>query len=85
MSKWPSLRWPLTGDVKAHVYGRAGIPETWVLNLTGDCIERFLEPGPNGYGQHTTLRRGEKVSPVSLPDVELAVEELLPPPPQANA
>ena len=64
-------------EVKAHVYGWAGIPETWVLNLTGNCIERFLGPGPDGYGQHTVLRRGEKVSPVSLPDLELAVEDLL--------
>jgi Uma2 family endonuclease len=66
-------------DYKAHVYGRAGIPETWVLNLHGDCIERFQEPGTEGYAQHTVLRRGAKISPVSLPDVELAVEELLPP------
>ena len=64
-------------EVKAHIYGRAGIPETWVLNLPRDCIERFLGPGPDGYGQHTVLRRGEKVSPVSLPDLELAVEDLL--------
>lgn len=64
-------------DVKAHIYGRAGIPETWVLNLPGDCLERFTEPGPEGYTQHTVLRRGERVSPVSLPDLELAVEELL--------
>ena len=64
-------------ETKAHIYGRAGIPETWVLNLPGDCIERFLGPGPDGYAQYTVLRRGEKVSPVSLPDVELAVEDLL--------
>ena len=64
-------------DVKAHIYGRAGIPETWVLNLPGDCLERFTEPGPEGYTQHTVLRRGERVIPVSLPDLELAVEELL--------
>ncbi len=64
-------------EVKAHIYGRAGIPETWVLNLPGDCIERFTEPRPEGYAQHTVLRRGDKVAPVSLPDVELAVEDLL--------
>ena len=64
-------------DVKAHIYGRAGIPETWVLNLPGDCLERFTEPGPEGYTQHATLRRGDKIRLVSLPDVELAVEDLL--------
>ncbi len=66
-------------DVKAHIYGQAAIPETWVLNLSGDCLERFTEPGPDGYAQHTTLQRGDKVTPVSLPDMELAVEDLLPP------
>ena len=66
-------------EVKAHIYGRAAIPETWVLNLPGDCLERFTEPGPDGYAQHTTMRRGDKVTPVALPDMELAVEDLLPP------
>ena len=64
-------------NVKVHIYGRAGIPETWVLNLPGDCLERFTEPGPDGYAQHITLRRGDKIRPVSLPDMELAVDDLL--------
>ena len=66
-------------EVKAQMYGRAGIPETWVLNLPEDCLERFTEPGPQGYARHEILRRGDKVSPVALPDLELAVDELLPP------
>ncbi len=65
--------------VKAQVYGRAGIPETWVKNLPEDCIERFTEPGPEGYARHTVHRRGETLTPVSLPDLELPVDELLPP------
>ena len=64
--------------------GRAGIPEMWVLNLQGDCLERFTEPGDAGYAQHSTLRRGEKVTPLALPDVELAVEDLLLPNPNPN-
>ena len=67
-------------NVKAQLYGRNNIPETWIKNLPDDCIERFTEPGPEGYGQHTIHRRGETVTPVSLPDLELAVEDLLPPP-----
>ncbi len=66
-------------EVKSRLYGRAGIPETWVLNLPEDCIERFTEPGPGGYARHTALRRGDRVAPVSLPDMELAVADLLPP------
>ena len=67
-------------QVKAHLYGRSGVPETWVKNLPEDCIERFTEPGPDGYAQHTVHRRGETLTPASLPDVELAVSDLLPPP-----
>ena len=65
--------------VKAHLYGRAGVPETWVKNLPEDCIERFTEPGPEGYAQHSVHRRGETLTPVSLPDLELPVADLLPP------
>ena len=46
-------------------------------NLPEDCIERFTDPGPDGYAQHTIHRRGETLTPVSLPDLELAVGDLL--------
>ena len=65
-------------NTKAHIYGRSGVPETWVRNLPEDCIERFTEPGPDGYAQHTVHRRGETLTPVALPDLELAVGDLLP-------
>ena len=69
-------------DIKAPLYGRAGIPETWVVNLREDCLEVFRNPGPQGYAQHTLYRRGDKISPVALPDLEFAVAELLPPAPE---
>ena len=67
-------------QVKAHIYGRAGVPETWVRNLPEDCIERFTQPGADGYTQHTVHHRGETITLVSLTDLELAVADLLPPP-----
>ena len=63
---------------KANLYGRAGIAQTLVLNLPEDCIEDFTEPGPAGYGRHIIRRRGEKIRLVALPDLELAVADLLP-------
>ncbi len=68
-------------DIKSHIYGRAGVPETWVLNLPGDCLEVFRNPGREGYAQHTIYRRGDKIRPVALPDLEFAVADLLPTPP----
>ncbi len=63
---------------KAQVYGRAGVAQTLVLNLPEDCIENFTEPGPQGYACHTIHRRGDKIRLIALPDLELAVEDLLP-------
>ena len=71
-------------NVKAHLYGRNNIPETWIKNLPEDCIERFTEPGPEGYARHSVHRRGETLTPVSLPDLELAVDDLLPPQPESG-
>ena len=48
-------------------------------NLPEDCIERFTEPGTEGYARHSVHRRGETLAPASLPDLEFAVADLLPP------
>ena len=66
-------------EVKSKRYAAAGIPEMWVMNLPGDCIDRLDQPGPAGYARHTVFRRGEKISPAALPDLEFAVADLLPP------
>ena len=68
-------------EVKSKRYAAAGIPEMWVMNLPGDCLDRLDQPGPAGYARHTIFRRGEKISPAALPDLELAVADLLPPRP----
>ena len=49
------------------------------MNLSEDCIESFTQPGPNGYAHHVIYRRGDTISPTTLPDVEFAVNDLLPP------
>ena len=65
-------------DFRAQLYARAGVREYWVENLVDDEIEVFREPHADGYGSQRTFRRGEKIALVSFPDVELAVDELLP-------
>ena len=66
-------------NVKVSLYAQANIPETWIANLPDDCIESFTGPGPDGYATHTIYRRGDRITPSTLPDVEFAVEDLLPP------
>ena len=69
---------------KVNLYAEASIPETWIMNLVEDCIEAFTQPGPDGYAQHAIYRRGDTISPSTLPDVEFAVEDLLPPAPEES-
>ena len=64
---------------KADIYARFNVPEAWVMNLVDDCIETFTAPGPDGYATHTIYRRGDRIAPSTLPGVEFAVEDLLPP------
>ena len=71
-------------EVKVRLYADAQIPETWLMNLPDDCIEGFSEPGSAGYARHVVYRRGDQIAPAALPDVAFAVEELLPPLPQAT-
>ena len=66
-------------NVKVNLYAQANIPETWIANLSDDCIETFTGPGPDGYATHTIYRRGDRIAPSTLPDVEFAVDDLLPP------
>ena len=69
-------------EVKSRRYAAAGIPEMWVMNLPGDCIDRLDLPMPAGYARHTIFRRGETLRPAALPGLELAVDDLLPPRPR---
>jgi Uma2 family endonuclease len=63
--------------VKVPLYARAGIPEVWLVDLTGVRIEVYRGPMPQGYQEFQTVRSGQRLSPHTLPDVELAVEAVL--------
>lgn len=64
---------------KLPLYARAGIGESWLLDLDGDALEMHREPGPDGYALVRRCRRGQRVAPEALADLEVAVEDLLPP------
>jgi Uma2 family endonuclease len=68
-------------DLKLPAYGRAGIPECWIVDLAGDGVIVGREPGPGGYGRMATHRRGERLLAPGFPDVGVAADEALGPPP----
>ncbi len=66
--------------VKVALYARAGIPETWLLNVRDRELEVHREPGPDGYARTSTYQPEQQVACEAFPDVVLRVADLLPPP-----
>src|SRR5580765_8470492 len=62
---------------KLPAYGRAGIPEVWIVNLDDPCVEVYREPHLTGYSSCAIFRAGDKVSPLMFLDSVLDVAELL--------
>lgn len=60
---------------KARIYGRAGFPEYWVVNLRQRSLIVHTQPGPNGYAQVDTFSEGDAASPLDLTSVLLPPEE----------
>ncbi|GIX47743.1 MAG: hypothetical protein KatS3mg131_1954 [Candidatus Tectimicrobiota bacterium] len=64
-------------EVKVPLYARFGVPEVWLVDLAGECVEVYRHPSPQGYQVVQTLRRGDTVAPLLLPELSLAVDALL--------
>jgi len=64
-------------EIKVPLYARTGIPEVWVVVLADEHIEVHRRPTPQGYKEGQTLRRGQRLSPQNVPDLDLAVEAML--------
>jgi Uma2 family endonuclease len=65
---------------QAGMYGRAGIPYYWIIDLVDGQVEVYSDPGPSGYGSHQVLMP-DQVIPVVIGGVEvepIAVADLLP-------
>lgn len=67
----------LDREVKLPAYGRAGIPEAWIVDLIRGTIEVYREPHFTGYGSKTLLRSGDQAKPSAFPDAVVSVAELL--------
>ena len=68
---------PYDRDVKLPLYAAAGIAEVWIVALLPQVVEVYRAPSENGYGEKRTLRRGDTLSPLHLPEVALGVEEII--------
>lgn len=71
-----TLRFDLS--TKIPLYARAGIAETWVVDLEKRAVRVFRDPDANGYRTSFTVSGDQKVSSSALPEVALTASELFP-------
>jgi Uma2 family endonuclease len=63
----------------ADIYGKAGIPVYWIVNVDDGQVEVYSNPGPNGYRSHDVLAPGHVLSVVvdGVEIGEIAVDDIL--------
>jgi Uma2 family endonuclease len=63
--------------IKAPLYASAGIPEVWVVDLKGDRIHVYRNPGGDSYRTTAKVDRSGTVSPLAFPDLVLSADAIL--------
>jgi Uma2 family endonuclease len=65
-------------NVKMPMYGAAGIPEAWLVDIEAQCIEVYRHPESGSYAESQTFKPGQSISLQAFPDIQIAVTEVLP-------
>lgn len=63
--------------VKVPLYARAGLPETWLVNLPEERIEVYSDPTGGEYQTVRSYARGQKLHSHTLAALRLSVTEVL--------
>ena len=64
-------------DVKVPLYARAGIPEVWVVDLTGEEILAYLRPEGIAYAEVGRVGRGGSLASRTVPGLTLTAGDVL--------
>lgn len=64
--------------VKLPLYATVDIPDAWLVNLPRRFIEVHREPRDGRYHQVTIHRRGEQIALLAMPEIVIAVNDVLP-------
>ncbi|MGL5032999.1 MAG: Uma2 family endonuclease [Microcystaceae cyanobacterium] len=65
--------------LKKQVYAEANIADYWVLDLTKRRLYVYRQPTREGYQQEQILSEQDSISPLSFPDLQFKVGEMLRP------
>jgi len=63
--------------VKRPLYAQHGIAEVWLIDLTAETVEVHHPPVQGTYQQAQRFERGQTVASSALPQLRLAVDEVL--------
>ena len=62
---------------KLRLYALHGIPEYWLLNLNGACLEVYRKPSGEVYAEKTTLHAGDVVTLTQLNTISIHIADIL--------
>ncbi|MFT5141528.1 MAG: Uma2 family endonuclease [Rhodothermales bacterium] len=65
--------------IKARLYATAGVPEYWVVDLTGRAVEAFRDPREGSYRSRTVYTSGDVVQAEMVAGIAIPVAEVVPP------
>ena len=57
-------------------YGKAGIPETWLVDVEARTVTVCTEPGADGYAHQNVRRRGDTLAATSVPELGFPVDDV---------
>lgn len=63
--------------VKVPLYARAGISETWLVNLPEERVEVYADPSDGAYRTINSYGRGDELQSLALAALRLSVAEVL--------
>lgn len=64
---------------KALLYGLADVDEYWIVNHVDGVVEVYRDRHQGGWRDRTVHGRGARIAMLRFPDVEVSVDEILPP------
>jgi Uma2 family endonuclease len=62
---------------KLPLYAREGVPEVWIVDLTGQRVEAYRTPLSGRYQESVVHDRGSSLAPAVFRDLIITVDEIL--------
>jgi Uma2 family endonuclease len=64
-------------ETKRPLYARAGVVETWIIDVKGGVVDVATGPTGDGYGRVVQVGPGDAIAPSAFPDLTVDVAWLL--------